>query len=239
MLGFNKSKKNTVRKKVVVSEESDSDDSGRSRSKSPAKKSVTKKNKEKKGSQTNKANNSKVSSTLSFGDEIEEAGDEQFKIKRSKASLKISAQIKQEKKKKASGIPSEKNVVSVPLPPRTEDEESNTQPAVPETMSVRNDGLKIHTFHEEEDWMEDNSTPALGHGFNSGIGLSGAAIPDASTIYQMKKRREQARTQGFTPEYIPMARAKEMLKNTKVDFRLHHHVLCARNLMETVVGMKE
>ena len=41
--------------------------------------------------------------------------------------------------------------------------------------------------------------------FNKGSGLgAGGAIPDAATIFALKKKREHARIHGDTPDYIPM-----------------------------------
>ena len=137
----------------------------------------------------------KSASALSFGDELND--NEEFVIKKSKASLNMQEQVKKEKKKK------KKETII------TEESEilSNTgESSPPSTNSKNNNGsvnrkgqLEIRTFEDDEE-IDDS----VSHRFSSQsrFGRPGD-IPDAATIYAMKKQREHARQSGGQ-NFIPL-----------------------------------
>lgn len=124
----------------------------------------------------------KSASTLSFNDEFQQ--EEEFVIKRSKASLNMQDEVKKEKKhkkKKGDGKDNKKD--------------ENYSPA------VQSSDLDIKTFDDDEELDDNDATRrfSTSHRFSTP-----GDIPDAATIYAMKKKREQARQFGGQVNYIPL-----------------------------------
>lgn len=134
---------------------------------------------------------SQSKTALSFGDELDQ-GDE-FVLKKSKASLSMKEQTKREKRIK------KKKEKQKELTGDTED--------VVSSALTSSNGVIIKTFKEEElaDEYEINSVQT-DHKFSlrqQNFTKSDQAIPDAATIYAMKKQREQARQFGGQ-SYVPL-----------------------------------
>ena len=194
MFGFRKKNKRNVRKRVETKGSGNDDsDEGEMINESPVDSPkpvipiAEKKTKVKKSAPA-----------LSFGDEMDD--NEEFIIKKSKASLNMQEQVKKEKKKKKS----KKGMII------TEESESNVkeeESSTPPTKSKNNNGninkqgqFEIKTFEDDEE-IDDNS---VSHRFSSQsrFGRPGD-IPDAATIYAMKKERERARQTGGQ-NFIPL-----------------------------------
>jgi len=156
----------------------------------------------------------KASSALSFGDEIEDA--DQFVLKRSTASENMREQVRREKKKKKkhrneggdeiegehnnSGSQQEEfldvrgtNISNKPAKQR----KSKKSPAVGQHF-------QIQTFGDDEEIEPDSSDISHRFSSQSRFGRPGD-IPDAATIYAMKKKREKARHFSGQADYIPVA----------------------------------
>ena len=134
---------------------------------------------------TVKIKKSSSKTTLSFGDELENDGE--FIVKRTKASLSIGDPLKKEKKRKKK-------------------KEKNSDDILMERSQHFAD-LSIKTFNDEHDSDSDNSIASHRFSISNKMGMLGA-IPDAATIYAMKKKREQARKLGGQVNYIPLNKNK-------------------------------
>ena len=194
MFGFRKKNKRTnVRKRVETKGSGDESDEGEMINETPVESpkpvipNVETKSKVKKSA-----------SALSFGDEMDD--NEEFVIKKSKASLNMQEQVRKEKKKKKSkkGL-----IITGESETLVKEEESSPPPS----KSKNNNGNKnkggqfeIKTFEDDEE-IDDNS---VSHRFSSQsrFGRPGD-IPDAATIYAMKKERERAR-QTSGQNFIPL-----------------------------------
>ena len=143
-----------------------------------------------------KTKTKKPVSSLSFGDELEE--NEEFIIKKSKASLNMHEQVKKEKKKK------KKRQSGIEIPENEREEQSPSPPLKPKKTNNginKKTPLEIRTFEDDDDIVEDS----VSHRFSSQsrFGQPGD-IPDAATIYALKKQREVARQTGGQ-NYIPLS----------------------------------
>ena len=146
-------------------------------------------------------NKKNTTTSLSFGDELEK--EDQFVLKRSKASLTLNEQVKREKKqkkKKESVVDDKKLVYETP-------KIILAQPEIPFTtngtkLSTLNDDIKtIDEANAIQADLDDNAE----HHFSIRKTLCNPGdIPDAATIYAMKKKREQARQFGGEINYIPL-----------------------------------
>ena len=134
----------------------------------------------------------KQNTMLSFGDELE--NDEEFVIKRTKASSTLENQVKREKK----------------LKKRREKQLPQENFAEADKRDILNSNtLLVKTFSDEEDYNFKKDDFSISHKFNikQTLGTNGN-IPDAAMIYAMKKKREQARQFGDQVAYIPLTSNK-------------------------------
>ena len=128
---------------------------------------------------------------LSFGDELEHDGD--FVVKRTKASLSLQEQVtKDKKRKKKKETTLKKDVLT---------EHRNL------SDSLSNSPIQIKTFEDKDDSGDDDSMALHRFSLVNNTGIPGA-IPNAATIYAMKKKREQARQFGGALDYIPVNKNK-------------------------------
>ncbi|XP_065056969.1 PAX3- and PAX7-binding protein 1-like isoform X2 [Rhopilema esculentum] len=129
---------------------------------------------------------------LSFEDELEEG--EEFVLKKSRESRKLSQKLKEQKKKKKEtvGVIEEEKELSVPkFKIGSIDEDAVDSPG-----SYNRD---TNSDSDEDDDDDQNS------GFqNIHSGLSTGVIPDAATIFAMKKQRERARQLGTGADFVPI-----------------------------------
>ncbi|UYV60150.1 PAXBP1 [Cordylochernes scorpioides] len=139
----------------------------------------------KNSNESNKESNDKTSKTssslLSFQDEFEDS--EMFKIKKSNYSKRMTKQVEKERKKKQK---QEAKAAEVPA-----QVEKKKDPA----SKVWN----ILNGEEAEDLESDEDLEEGRHRFRKT--LKSGEIPDAETIYAMKKQRQRARELG---DYIPL-----------------------------------
>ena len=178
--GFRKTSKRVNIRKKVATDDSDEDEGGIEQTPAPTL-AIEKPPKPIK----------KSGSALSFGDELE--GEDQFVLKRSKASINMSEQTKKEKKLKKKKE-KEKN---------KQNETKNIEPV--ENLVSSDNGFVIKTFEDDEaiDTYDVNMTETA-HKFSLKEKFSKSDIPDAATIYAMKKQREQARQFGGQVNYVPL-----------------------------------
>lgn len=179
--GFRKSsKRGNLRKKIETVDESDEENEEGERTDSPVQPTPPPPEPTPVIPKPSKSKQSKQpSAALSFGDELENA--DEFVIKRSKASLNMQESIKKEKKKKRK---KKENTDEVKM------EEKKNSPI---------QEFQIKTFNDDE--LEEESDTM--HRFSSSrLNLPGN-IPDAATIYAIKKQREQAMQFG-NRNYIPL-----------------------------------
>lgn len=178
--GFRKTSKRVNIRKKVTTDDSDEDEGGIEQTPAPTP-AIEKPPKPIK----------KSGSALSFGDELE--GEDQFVLKRSKASINMSEQTKKEKKLKKKKE-KEKN---------KQNEMKDIEPV--ENLVSSNNGFVIKTFEDDEaiDTYDVNMTETA-HKFSLKEKFSKSDIPDAATIYAMKKQREQARQFGGQVNYMPL-----------------------------------
>ncbi|XP_066910442.1 PAX3- and PAX7-binding protein 1-like [Clytia hemisphaerica] len=136
----------------------------------------------------------KSSSALSFGGEEDET--DTFVVKKSKASLNMNVKVRKEKKKKKK---KGKKDLTEDEDEIMEDVSEIKAKVKPPPLAVSGGSFQIKTFSDDEE--VDDAT----HRFSArgGFGRPGD-IPDAATIYAMKKQREQARQFGGGQNYIPM-----------------------------------
>lgn len=210
--GFRKnSKRANIRKKIISTAESDDEDGEikNSENNSPAPSSavvvdvpppvepaapVVKK----------KDKNKKVTTALSFGDELD--AEDEFVLKRSKASLSLNEQVKRERKQKK-----KRNVQAV------NQTEVNQMPALPIISHVVEEPEIIlkqseipfssngKPYMENDDSAIETDSNASHHFSVRNKKYSPGDIPDAATIYAMKKKREQARQFGSAQSnFIPL-----------------------------------
>lgn len=141
----------------------------------------------------------KSGSSLSFVDDME--GGDEFILKRSKASMNMHDQVRREKKKKKKKSKNDDTENAEENGKETKESNSGSS-NVPEDAYQSTPQFQIKTFDEYEE-IEDDSDVSNRFSSRSRFGMPGD-IPDAATIYAMKKRREQARQFGGQLDYIPM-----------------------------------
>jgi len=212
--GFRKnSKRGNFRKKVVTEEEEEEEEEGKDEEAKDEKDTndgtaipITEAAVTRIASVSNPViNRSSKKTSLSFGDELEK--EDEFVLKRSKASLTLNEQLKREKK-----IKKQKNIViNGPSVVKTveADEKSNS-----EGFMLRQTEIPFSSTNEEVLDIEENDSNKVRNSDNFAANhhfsmrrksKNPGAIPDAATIYAMKKQREQARhCSGGLPAYIPL-----------------------------------
>ncbi|XP_065648625.1 PAX3- and PAX7-binding protein 1 isoform X2 [Hydra vulgaris] len=178
--GFRKkSNRNNLRKKIDTAD-SDDDDGKKDKTELPSNQMPA---------NAPKTIKTKPNTMLSFGDELE--NDEEFVIKRTKASSTLENQVKKEKKLKKRREKNQSQELFV--------EEKNQDQILKSNM------LHVKTFSDDEDYNFKQDDFGVSHKFNikQALGTNGN-IPDAAMIYAMKKKREQARQFGDQVAYIPL-----------------------------------
>eukprot|EP00794_Sanderia_malayensis_P000333 gene333-965_t len=207
--GFRKPKRN-FRKKISAHDDDDDDEQFKVEStkdqipaldiltsietESPV--SVKKVEKSKERQKTSKSG-SKTSGLLSFEDEIHEG--EEFQLKKTKESRKLMQKIKDEKKKKKS-IKAEGGVNLIgESERRVAQQMKNISVTDDQREDDDDDNDEISGLVQEDQSDEENDNYSNVHS-----DLSTGIIPDAATIFALKKQRERARTLGTGSDFIPL-----------------------------------
>ena len=146
----------------------------------PAKKSSSK--------SKEKSKSSKPAGLLSFEDEIEEG--EQFQLKKTKESRKLMQKIKEEKKRK--------KVSKIEIPDKAPVHQVATN-SVPVDVESKPNEIQMGSDLESESDDDDSAMYSNVHS-----DLSTGVIPDAATIFALKKQRERARTAGPGADFVPL-----------------------------------
>lgn len=190
MISFKKPKKN-FRKKTTA-DENDEDQTAEQKgieyNSSGLNKSV-----QNKSANKNKATitKSRSSGLLSFEDELEEG--EEFVLKKSKESRKLSQRVREQKKKEKLGEIQENVKAALPYA-------ENKPEKLPDEKTVQRDENRMIVGGDSASESEDENDD-----FDDiRSGLSTGLIPDAATIFAMKKQRERARQLGTGTDFVPL-----------------------------------
>ena len=141
---------------------------------------------------------------LSFEDDLEDG--EEFQIKKSKESKMLSKMVEEERKRKKKKKKASDNLIDDRVS-QLQEEAVNTPSGSPlgsTNGSASQSPTPIYT--EEIRTLDENEIEQFEslQFSNVKVGLSSGVIPDAATIYALKKKREMARQLGTGTDYVPV-----------------------------------